>query len=212
MTLHTNQAATLMKTFNWKIGGEISNSSVREYIGKNVDPDETVVATLLGVGEKTSVGALFGGKAGAALGGNYLLVTNKKIVVIKAGVGTWGTGAFGMKAKTFLYDHIASVDVSKGLLFGDIEIVSAGMVEKGSGGFFSGASKDSVVQFEKEHFDEVQKLAAQIRTLAQQSRQPKAVESPDIPEQIRKLASLRDSGVLTDEEFNEQKKKLLDKI
>lgn len=201
-----------MKTFNWKIGGEINNSTVREYIAKNVEPGETIIATLLGVGEKTSVGALFGDKAGAALGGDYLLVTNRKVVIIKAGVGTWATRAFGIKAKTFMYDHIASVDVAKGLLFGDIEIVSAGMVEKGTGGFFSAASKESVVQFQKEHFGEVQKLAGQIRTLAQHSRQPKAIQSSDIPDQIRKLAALRDSGVLTEDEFNEKKKKLLEKI
>jgi hypothetical protein len=34
-------------------------------------------------------------------------------------------------------------------------------------------------------------------------------QSVDVPEQIKKFADLRDQGIITDEEFLEQKKKLL---
>jgi hypothetical protein len=34
-------------------------------------------------------------------------------------------------------------------------------------------------------------------------------QSVDVPEQLRKFAELRDQGIITDEEFLEQKKKLL---
>ncbi|MDE2060059.1 MAG: SHOCT domain-containing protein [candidate division NC10 bacterium] len=204
---------TLASRVKWKIGGGIRNKGVLEYIANNLDPDEEIVATLLGLGEKTSIGALFGEEAGAALGGSYLLVTDKKVVIIKSGVGTWGTGSFGVKTKTFLYDHVASVDVSKRpLVSGEIEIVSSGMVEKSSGGFFAGASKDSVVQFEKKYFEEVQKLATRIRELAAQARRPKSSQPADIPGQIKKLAELRDAGILSEEEFAEQKRKLLSKL
>jgi hypothetical protein len=198
---------------DWAIGGNISNKAVIEYISNNVESDEKIIATLLGVGEKTSIGALFGKEAGAAMGGDYLLVTDKKVVIIKAGVGTWATGSFGLKTKTFLYEHIASIDVSKRFISGEIEIVSSGMVEKSSGGFFAGAEKDSVVQFEKKHFDEAQKLAVKIMELATQSRQPKTQATVlDIPDQIRKLAALKDAGILTEEEFSDQKWKLLAKM
>lgn len=196
----------------WKIGGDIGNPSVIEYIQNNVVPGEKIIATVLGVGEKTSIGALFSQKAGAALGGEYLLVTDRKVVVIKAGVGTWATGAFGLKAKTYLYDHIASIDVSRGLLFGEIEIVSSGMVEKGSGGFLSAASKDSVVQFEKKYFGEVEKLASTIRSMIKQRCKVKELPTADIPEQIKKLAELKEAGILTKEEFAKKKKDLLEKM
>lgn len=39
-----------------------------------------------------------------------------------------------------------------------------------------------------------------------------AVQSPDGLEQLRKLAELRDAGILTDDEFNSKKAALLDKI
>jgi hypothetical protein len=207
-----SETESIASLIEWKIGGDICNKDVIEYIRNNVDSDEKIVATVLGLGEKTSVGAIFGEQAGAALGGDYLLVTNKKVVVIKAGVGTWATGSFGVKTKTFLYEHIASVDVSKRWISGEIEIISAGMVEKTSGGFFEGASKDSVIQFEKKYFEEVQKLASRIRDLASQARQPKSAPQEDIPGQIKKLAELRDAGILSEEEFAEQKRKLLSKL
>lgn len=202
----------VMSRVSWKIGGDIGNADVLDYMTNNVEENETIVATVLGMGERTSIGALFGRAAGAALGGDYLLVTNRKVVVLRTGIGTWSTGSVGLKTKTFLYDHIASVDVSKRWISGEIEIVSAGMVEKGSGGWLAGAARDSVVQFEKEHYEEVQKLAAKIRELATLARQSGARGVPDIPDQLSKLAQLRDSGVLSEEEFTEQKRKLLSRL
>ena len=42
--------------------------------------------------------------------------------------------------------------------------------------------------------------------------QQPAPYSPDVTEQIRKLAELRDQGILTDEEFQSKKKELLSKL
>ena len=176
---------------------------------------EEVIATVLGLGEKTSIGAMFGAKAGAALGGDYLVVTDRRVVIIKSGVGTWATGAFGVKAKSFQYSHIASVDVSKGLIFGEIEVVAAGMVEKGSGGFFAGAARDSVIQFEKKHFDDVNRLATKIRQLATNTRTHAPAQSApqvNILEQIQQLAKLRESGILTEGEFEAKKSELLARL
>jgi hypothetical protein len=196
----------------WCIGGKIGNQAVIDYIRKALMESEHIIATILGTGEKTSVGALFGSKAGAALGGSYLLLTNQKAVIMKAGVGTWATGSFGLKAKTFLFEHIASVDVSRGILFGELEIVSPGMMEKSSGGFFSGAEKDSVLQFDKKYFDDVQQLAGKILALAQQSRMPRNAVEENIPGKIKQLAELKDAGILTEDEFADKKKYLLSKL
>ncbi len=197
----------------WEIGGPIQNQNVRQFFADTIENGEIVIASVLGVGEKTSIGALFGEKAGAALGGDYLLVTDRRVAVIKAGVGTWATGSFGVKTKTFQYDHITSVDVSKGLMFGEIEVVAGGMTEKESGGFFAGASKDSVVQFEKKNFDDVQRLAGRIRELATAARRPASAPAPqDIPDQIRKLSELKDVGILSADEFETKKRELLQRL
>ncbi len=209
MSLHDED----LNTIETEIGGRIGNSKLRAYISKIVGDGEKVSATLLGMGEKTSIGALFGAKAGASLGGDYLVLTDRRVILIKSGVGTWGTGAFGLKTKSVLFEHISSVDTSSGLMFGEIEIIASGMTEKASGGFFSGAKKDSVIQFDKKLFDQVEQLAAKIRDLAMSSRsgQPQVV-AVDIPDQIKKFADLRDAGILTEDEFHKKKSDLLEKL
>ena len=209
MSLHDED----LNAIETEVGGRIGNSRVRSYITKIVGDGEKVSATLLGVGEKTSIGAMFGTKAGASLGGDYLVLTDRRVILIKSGIGTWGTGAFGLKTKSVLFEHISSVDTSSGLMFGEIEIIASGMTEKAGGGFFAGAKKDSVIQFEKKFFDQVDQLAAKIRDLAMSSRsgQPQAVTA-DIPDQIKKLAALRDDGILTEDEFQKKKSDLLEKL
>jgi GYF domain 2/Short C-terminal domain/Bacterial PH domain len=196
-----------------EIGGTIRNRAALDHISKTVESDERIIATLKGIGEETSIGALFGKQAGAALGGDYVLVTDRKVVIIKTGVGTFATGALGLKTKSYIYESISSVAVSRGLLFGEIEIVSSGMVEKGSGGFFSGASKDSVVQFEKKYFDEAQQLAMEIRQMAHAARQNQHTgqKAESLADQIQKLSELHRTGILSADEFTEAKKRLLGK-
>ena len=177
-----------------QIGGAIKNKAIIEYISKNVSPNETIIATAIG------------------LSGDFLLVTDKKVVVLKKGIATWATGGFGLKAKTHILNKINSVDISKGLMFCDLEIVSGGMVEKKEGGFFAAAGSENIFQFEKEYYDEMTILVNQIRELIEQSNTSGSASAGDIPEQIKKLADLRDQGILTEEEFAEKKKSLLDKL
>ena len=74
---------------------------------------------------------------------------------------------------------------------------------------------DSVIQLEKALFDEVQKFSERIRELASSARRPSppsAAPSPDIPDQIRKLAKLREDGIISSEEFEAKKTELLGKL
>ena len=76
--------------------------------------------------------------------------------------------------------------------------------------------RDSVIQLEKALFDEVQKFSARIRELASSSvRRPTAPSAPpsaDIADQIRKLAKLKDDGIISSEEFEAKKTELLRKL
>ena len=70
-------------------------------------------------------------------------------------------------------------------------------------------SSDSAVDKAIEKAQElglVDKLAQIQRELGEKRR------SDDIPDQIRKLAELREAGVITDEEFEEKKKDLLERM
>jgi hypothetical protein len=71
-----------------------------------------------------------------------------------------------------------------------------------------------VIQLEKALFNGVQKFSAQIRESASSARRPSpsAPPSPDIPDQIRKLAKLKDDGIISSEEFEAKKTELLRKL
>ena len=72
-----------------------------------------------------------------------------------------------------------------------------------------------MIQLEKALFDGVQKFSAQIRELASPARRPSppsATPSQDIPDQIRKLAKLKDDGIISSEEFEAKKTELLRKL
>ena len=70
-------------------------------------------------------------------------------------------------------------------------------------------SSDSAVDKAIEKAQELgltDKLAQIQRELGEKRR------SEDVPDQIRKLAELREAGAITDEEFEEKKKDLLDRM
>jgi Short C-terminal domain/zinc-ribbon domain len=75
--------------------------------------------------------------------------------------------------------------------------------------------RDSVIELEKALFDGIQKFSAQIRELASSARRPSPPSAPpslDIPDQIRKLAKLKDDGIISSEEFEAKKTELLRKL
>src|SRR5919107_87685 len=73
------------------------------------------------------------------------------------------------------------------------------------GGRSSGSAVDKAIEKAQE-LGLTDKLAQMQRELGEKRR------SEDIPEQIRKLAELRDAGAITDEEFEEKKKDLLERM
>ena len=73
----------------------------------------------------------------------------------------------------------------------------------------SDSASDSAVDKAIEKAQELgltDKLAQIQRELGEKRR------SEDVPDQIRKLAELRDAGAITDEEFEEKKKDLLERM
>ena len=182
------------KEVTLEIGGTITNNAVVDYISKNIIKGEKIIGTAIGVG------------------GDYLLATNKKVVILKKGIATWATGGFGMKAKSHMLSKINSIDITKGLMYSELEIVSAGTSEKSKGGFFKSAASENIFQIEKKYYNELTVLVNRIREYIELSTTPNATISTDIPEQIKRLSELRDQGILTEEEFLEKKKALLNKL
>jgi hypothetical protein len=106
----------------------------------------------------------------------------------------------GRRTQMFLpYDRIAQVNVMRQMFTSDIEIVNKG----GSGNILIKAlNKD-----EAEHASQlINKL---IRETSLSANKTISEPSADIPSQIKKLAELKESGIISETEFENKKMELL---
>jgi len=100
----------------------------------------------------------------------------------------------GKREKMHLsYENIAQVNITRGILTADIEIVNKG----GSGNLMIKAVKKKDADKAKELIDQKRKSIL--------NKQNSTSNSAD---EIKKLSELRDQGVITEEEFNAKKKEI----
>lgn len=141
--------------------------------------------------------------------GEAVVVTNERVIILKAG---FASGALvGKKASSYYYHQITSIEISYALTVGRLEISVAG-ASKSPGMDFADARKlENVVNFYKKDKPKFEAAARKIRELVKNSQTPTQTpaQQTDVVEEIRKLASLRDDGLITDEEFEAKKKQIL---
>jgi hypothetical protein len=148
------------------------------------------------------------------MNGNFdsqtLVITNQRAIIIKTGFMAGQT--LGGKVVSFPYEHITSVEVRSSMLTGVFEISAAGIqgVEKPVFGGDKGTARTApnAIPFNRKDAPKFQQGANLIRERCRQASAPTAhpVSGAD---EIRKLAELRDSGILTEEEFQAKKTDLL---
>jgi Short C-terminal domain/Domain of unknown function (DUF4429) len=82
------------------------------------------------------------------------------------------------------------------------------------GGLNAAAKDENAVTFTRHHQAEFDAVRARVEEyIAQKSAPPSVVPAaPDITDQLKKLAELRDAGVLTDAEFESKKSELLSRL
>lgn len=130
--------------------------------------------------------------------GNYnngqglLVSTDRRLLFIDKGL------IYGLKVEDFPLDKISSIQYETGMMFGKIKIHTTGNIA-----IIDYLDKSSCRKFAEFVRD---KLSKPKEMLHQSS------EQPDIISQIEKLARLKENGILTEDEFKEQKKKLLEKL
>ena len=142
--------------------------------------------------EKVSTGYL---KEGKGVSGHGLLVaTNFRLIFIdKSMLG------IGIKMEDFPYDKITSIAVETGFLKGELKIICSGNIALIN--VVNGAKQLS-------EFIRQKTLTKQQSNVTIQQSNPQI----DILGQIEKLADLKSKGILTSEEFDVQKSKLLEKL
>lgn len=125
-------------------------------------------------------------------GGNGILaLTNQRIMFLKEGI-------INSKSEDFPLKNVSSIQFKKGTLFGSITIFASG-------------NKAEIGNLDKvngqDFVDEVRQRISAVASSPVNA--PPAPTAPDPLDQLKKLAELRDAGVLTPEEFAVQKTKIL---
>ncbi len=123
-------------------------------------------------------------------GQGILVGTNSRVLFIDKGL------LFGLKVEEFGLDKISSSQFETGMLFGKITIYASG----------NKAVIDNVPKTDAKSFAEwlSNKITNKDNTTPSQPH-----TDNDVTVQLEKLASLKDKGILTEEEFTAKKKQLL---
>jgi hypothetical protein len=128
------------------------------------------------------------GMYGEGLG--VLVATNKRLVFVDKGM-------LRMRVEDFPYDRISSIEYTTGMLMGSVIIYASG-------------NKSEIKHVAK---DQCQAFANYVRARttapSEHASAPVTAGSPPAVEQLERLAKLRDSGVLTPDEFEAEKRKVL---
>ncbi|MFT4681444.1 MAG: hypothetical protein ACI9YU_001292 [Flavobacteriales bacterium] len=131
---------------------------------------------------------------GVYSGGQGILVsTDRRLVFVDKGM------IYGLKVEDFPLDKISSIQYETGLLMAKVKIHTSGNV----------ATIENVEKNSARSFSEFVRDKLSNPTAAEQSQ---TVPQTDVLDQLEKLGKLKAAGILSDEEFEEQKKKLLEKL
>lgn len=126
-------------------------------------------------------------------GTGILVATNKRLIFIDKGL------LYGLKVEDFAYDKITSIQYKTGLILGEITIYASG-----NNAVIQNIQKGIVKPF-------AEYIRARITSVSKHASEPKATppSQEDTISKLERLAALKNSGILSDREFEEQKSKIL---
>lgn len=125
--------------------------------------------------------------------------TTKRVLFVNRGM------IYGLRQVQIPLDRIQSVDHEYGLFFGSIRIWDTATCFT-----MRMVLRRSILPFVRTVQEEMkrEKKESKVMTIANFPASP-PTEPTDVPSQLERLATLREKGVITEEEFQAQKKKML---
>jgi hypothetical protein len=141
-----------------------------------------------------------------------LIITEEKVMIVRKGAIALLTQGF-KGDKDILIEDISSIQVRKPKMGtrGYIQFAYHGGQET-KGALLDAVKDENTLLFDKKHWDGIAKakeLVEQYRSATRAAnRAPAAAQSSDLDE-LKKLGDLRDSGILSDDEFEAKKKLIL---
>lgn len=184
---------------NEKVIQPVKNKGVIDAVNKNLAPDEEIYVQVIG------------------LFGQTLVATQKRLLIIKPG---FMAGAmFGMKVSQYSLSQISGLELRFNLMTGVFEVSAAGM--QGTERSYWGTGKTSAEQSPnciplnkslREPFEKAVRIIYKLMDDTNTQKSGVPTVGLDIPDQIRKIADLKDSGIITNEEFENKKQELLGRM
>jgi hypothetical protein len=171
-------------------GGDVSDSKYYGKVKDYLDDDEIPQFILRGKTIEIKYGGGDDDKWGKSV---YTVVTNKRVLVVIA------QRLSGNDTRSIEYRSIDGVNFEKGLINKELHIRAGG------------ATYEMHVLDQSETKEAMGYIREQVRA-AQQPSQTTVESEPDPTEQLKNLKELHDEGVLSEEEFESKKKKLIDEI
>lgn len=165
---------------------ELKLSSVSDYLGRREINELPNILAPTEIIDNLAQGTYNNGQG-------ILVSTNRRLLFVDKGM------LYGLKVEDFQLDKISSIQYETGLLLGSIKIHTSGNIAK-----IENVEKVSARSFAEFVRDKLSQPKETVTTTI--------VSEPNILDQLEKLAKLKGNGILSDEEFSEQKKKLLEKL
>ena len=186
-------------------GVEVLNEKLKKLAEQNMSQDEDIKFCLV---------------SPSGIGGwsQAIVAVNDRLLVIKPGMAAGTT--FGARVTSFYYRDITGIEVNTGLMQGVIEINTPSYQGTAQRDFWSTGQNDNpfyitnCLPISKRDLQDYKPYIDLLRTMIREGKQERgsprpAQDSGTLVSELEKLASLRSSGVLSEDEFQQAKKRLL---
>ncbi len=150
------------------------------------------------------------------LNGQALVALQDRLLIIKPGFSAGALG--GARVTTFYYSDITGVEANTGMMMGVIEVNTPAFPGTTTKDYWS-QSRDrnprlqsNCVPIDRPGLKAFQPYLAQLRQWIRESKQganQSVPQAASLGDELQKLASLKESGVLTEEEFQQAKQRLI---
>jgi len=150
------------------------------------------------------------------LNGQAIVALQDRLLIIKPGISAGALG--GARVTTFYYRDITGVEANTGLLTGVIEINTPAFPGTATKDYWSlGKDRDprllsNCVPIDRPGLKAYKPYLDQLRQWIREAKQETTGSRPStasLSVELEKLASLKESGVLTEEEFQQAKQRII---